>query len=479
MAKHPHNVLLIFTDQQRQDAVGVYGNRFVQTPNIDALADEGCGFTNAICAQPVCTPSRASLLTGAYAHTHGCVKNNWELTTEIPTLAEILGRQGYRCGYIGKWHLGNEVIPQRGFEGFYRGTEDEYMTDADREAGLFSSYYHFLKENGLDPEDMKRPQPFFTREEACALSEAYGRPAYMASEADAFLKGGGDEPFLLAISFLEPHPPYHGPYDGLYNPDDMPLPANYENNPVEDWPRRTQAFRRFYYEVGHNGVATRNPDEVRDTTARYYGLCSLLDTYVGRILTSLRRSGRYDDTIIIFTSDHGDMLGSHQIMDKGVMFEEALKVPFILRHPAMPLAGRWYSEMMNNVDVAPTILDMLGVPIPDAIQGRSFLPLLRGEKNPLPDFAVSEWCGLLQNMHARHPIFRDVLDLHVRCVVTERWKLIVAPGDKNELYDLRNDPLETANAIADPGSRWAVEDLYERLLKWQKDTADTLSLPAL
>jgi len=173
----PPNILLLFTDQHQQKVLGAYGDKVVRTPRLDALARESVLFTNAIVAQPVCTPARASLLTGTYGHTHGAVTNNQALTTDIPTAAELFGARGYRCGYVGKWHIGNEVIPQRGFEEFYRSTEDNYMSNTARvERGLFSTYDRWLRTKGYQPE-CKEPHGFFTREEACRLPEEVGKPA--------------------------------------------------------------------------------------------------------------------------------------------------------------------------------------------------------------------------------------------------------------------------------------------------------------
>jgi len=469
------NILLVFTDQHQQRILGAYGDTAVKTPNVDALAEEGVLFRNAICAQPVCTPARASLLTGTYGHTHGCVKNNWVLTTEIPTAAEVLGRYGYHCGYIGKWHMGNETVPQRGFESFYYATEDNYANNALRAKGHYSSYDRFLRAHGRTPKK-EGPHSFFTQREACDMPENLCKPAFMAQQADAFFKTAA-QPFFLVMSFLEPHPPYYGPFDAMYTKADVRLPANYHVDDEEraGWSRRHEAFRRFYYEKGHN-ILTSDIDDVLANRARYYGLVSLVDKYVGKVLDSLERYGLAENTIVVFTSDHGDMLGSHQMVDKGMMFDEALKVPFILRHPRESFAVKECDAVVNSVDVLPSLLDMVGLPIPAHIQGHSFLPLLKGEQDMFPAFAVSEWNGILQNMHARAPFFADVLDLHVRCVVTKRWKLILTPGDRSELYDLESDPLEQRNVFDDPSNRDVVNRLYDYLVEWQPQTDDSLEI---
>ena len=458
--------------------LGAYGDPVVRTLRLDQLAAESTRFTNAIVAQPVCTPARASLLTGTYGHTHGCVKNNMVLTGDIPTAAEMLRGHGYRCGYIGKWHLGNEVVPQRGFEEFYRATEDSYMSGTARaEQGLYSAYDRFLRARGYTPENPE-PWGYFRREEACRLPEEVGKPAFTAREADAFFATVDERPFFLVINFLEPHPPYHSPFDTRYDPAEVGLPPNFAPDETEraGWSRRHEAFWRFYYEKGHN-CCTADQDDVLGMRGRYYGLVTLMDKYVGRILDALEARGLAENTVVVFTSDHGDMLGSHQMVDKGMMFDEAIRVPLLVRHPQEPLAGKTCDAVVNTVDVLPTLLEMAGVPVPPHIEGRSFLGALRGEAGDAPAFGVVEWNGVLQNMHARDPRFAEVLDAHVRCVVTQQWKLILSPGDRSELYDLAHDPLEQRNVFCGPEHAPVVAELYASLLQWQHQTHDPLHVP--
>ena len=480
------NILLIFADQHQQRILGAYGDQIVRTPNLDRLAQEGTLFRNAICAQPVCTPSRASLLTGTFGHTHGCIKNNFVLTTEIPTAAEILGEHGYRCGYIGKWHIGNETVPQRGFEESWCPTEDNYANNTSRADGYWSEYDKFLRERGYSPKG-EGPLAYFTQREACDIPEEHHKCAFIAQQADEFFGSAGEAPFFLCVSPLEPHPPYFSPFDDRYSKEEVGLPPNYEVSEEQraGWSRRHQCFRDFYYEKGHN-ILTSDIDDVLTNRARYYGLVTLLDKYVGKILESLERRGLADSTIVIFTSDHGDMLGSHQMVDKGMMFDEAIKVPLILR---LPEGGRGLSFMdcprppdecravINTVDVLPTLLDLSGLPIPDHLEGHSFLPLLRGDTASFPRFGIVEWNGILQNMHANSGYFDDVLDAEVRCIVTERWKLVVSRGDSPGLYDLTSDPFEMRNVFHEPENRETVAQLYQYLQQWQAETNDGLHVP--
>jgi arylsulfatase A-like enzyme len=472
--KDAPNILLVFTDQQQQKLLGCYGNTTVQTPCIDALSREGATFENAIVAQPVCTASRASLLTGTYGHTHGCVKNNQVLTEENPTYGEIFREHGYRVGYVGKWHCGNEPIPQRGFEGFYRSMEGTYVAGPLRQQGICTTYDQWLKDRGRTPE---KGGATFSDKEVCFFPEEDCKMAFEAWHVDEFFRTLDERPFFLTVSITEPHPPYFSPFDDMYGKDTIDLPANYhvDDGEIAGWSRRTAAFRQFYHELGHN-IFTGDPSDVREKMARYFGLISLVDKYVGKVLDLLGSYGHAEDTVVMFTSDHGDMMGSHQIVDKGMMFEESLKVPFIVRHPGEDFAGKRLTKVINNVDVVPTLLDMAGLPIPDHIQGHSFLPVLRGEENGFPPFGVGEWNGFLQAMHARQPYFADVLDACIRCVVTDRHKLVLSPGDRPEFYDLEVDPLEQRNTVADPENRETVDLLYDCLREWQKETEDPLEV---
>lgn len=470
----PLNFLLIFTDQQQQKLMGCYGHPVVRTSRIDAFAQEGAVFENAVCAQPVCTASRASLLTGTFGHTHGCVRNNQVLTPDIPTYGEIFGPHGYRCGYVGKWHCGNENVPQRGFEGFFRSMEGKYVSRSMREMGMCSTYDRFLRDRGVKPES---GGPTFNPRETCDLPEELSKPAFLVAQADEFFRSqNSDKPFFLTVSIVEPHPPYFGPNDDMYDLDQVKLPDNYNVSEEEmaGWSRRTERFRSFYYDCGHN-IITSDPEDVRTNLRRYYGLITQVDTCVGKILDLLEAYGFAENTVVVFTSDHGDMFGSHQIVDKGMMFEESVKVPFILRDPQRRAESR-QSEVVNLVDILPTFLDIAGLPIPQHLQGRSLVPILDGAKSGIRDFTISEWNGFLQAMHARNPIFEDVLHQHIRCIITENWKLVLSPGDTAELYDLVADPLERRSVLRDSGYRPIIDDLYDKLRAWQEETNDPLEI---
>ena len=470
------NVLIVFTDQQRADLIGP--DRTPDTPNLDRLAAEGVTFDNAICPQPVCTPSRGSLMTGVYPHTHGCVINcmrepgyyDMRLPESIPTIAELLKPHGYKAGYVGKWHVGNEVVPQHGFEDYWISTEDEYTRPEDRARLGNCAYYHYLVEQGYRPDG-----DFFVREQTAGLPEEHSRIAFITRESERFMEANRDDDFCLVVNYLEPHPPYYGPDDDRYSPDEVRIPDNYHREPVAGMSQRAQTFLRFSQEMSQSGEPPLTEDALRSVIARYHGLMTLADKYAGRLLDTLERLGLKDDTLVVFTSDHGDMMGSHGMLNKCVMYDEALRVPFIIRGPGVSMPGARVTESANLVDVVPTALDAAGDGKPRHLQGESLWPLLTGARPEDPEKpAFSEWCGVLQWMHKRHDLFAPVADCHIRTVRTPRWKLNVNPGDTWELYDLESDPGEMNNLIDEPSRQETVQELLAMLRDWQTQTGDPL-----
>jgi arylsulfatase len=483
----PMNILFLWSDQQRPDTLGVYGNSRIRTPHLDRLGETGALFEQAYCPQPVCSPTRASALTGLYPHTHGVRRCNVVLSPTVPTLAELLHAQGYAGGYVGKWHLGFELRPQRGFDDFWGSTEDLYTHHhAGAEEGT-SAYYKFLTERGYVPQDKGRlGYPVFNRETAARLPEDVGKPAFMAQECIRFLEANRDRPFILSANFLEPHFPFFGPFDHMYDPDQIELPASWYGELESTVPRHYQLLRREY--------ATKNPyvksnDEWgwRELTARYWGLCSLVDKYAGRILQRLDELGLAENTIVVYTSDHGDMMGQLRMVTKSVQYEGATRVPFLLRVPG--LAPRRITTSVSLVDLTPTLLDLVGLSVPEYMQGRSLAPLLREGDGALgrpPDedevvIEWNEWDGIDQVWNPVHGVAdaseQQPPSIDARTIRRGCWKMSLYATGEAELYDLQADPEETHNALRDGGVSTVVADLYERLRRWQHQTEDSLLLP--
>ncbi len=323
------NILYVFTDEQAAATMAAYGNTQIEMPNLNRLAEQSVVFDKAYVTQAVCTPSRSTLLTGLYPHTNGCTENNVTLPADVPCLPELADWEGYAMGYHDKWHLGNEIFAQHGFTDFISiddGYRPHYEEQYDKNA--HSTYHDWLVANGFRP-DARAKDGFesFSRGFCARLPEEYSKPFYVANEACRFIRENRDRPFLLAVNFFEPHMPYFGPRDDQYDPADIPLPANFHDVPTEANPLKTRLYHAGYYANGHSGLPLRTEDDWRRLIANYWGLCSLVDTQFGRVLDTLARCGLMEDTIIIYTSDHGDMMGSHRLLAKCTQFEEAATVP--------------------------------------------------------------------------------------------------------------------------------------------------------
>ncbi|MEO1096131.1 MAG: sulfatase-like hydrolase/transferase [Bacteroidota bacterium] len=443
------NILVMLTDQQTFFTMKTYGNQLIQTPALDELAETSYVFQNAYVTQPVCAPSRASIVTGLYPHTHGVIDNNHPLSKEIATLPELLGEE-YQSAYIGKWHLGDEVFKQRGFETWV-SMEDGYQEEfsAGRDVNQRSDYHHWLLERGYKP-DKKGNR--FSRGFAASLPIEHCKPTFLKEKAIDFLADVGDDPFLMYVSFLEPHKPYTGPLDSLYDPADIILPGNFEHELGENDPlryRHTAASDREKFGPGEQGY--------KELIARYWGLVSQVDLSIKAILDQLKSLKLDENTIVVFTSDHGSMMGAHGMVSKDVMYEESARVPFILRAPQLSKQQTIINDRVSLIDLVPTLLDLSDEKIPTSLQGQSLIPFLKGERQYNRDVMI-EWTD-------------------IRTIVThDGWKMALIENDKSLLFDLNNDPLETRNLFYREESKEIIAELTEKIRQWQLQTNDTYSL---
>ncbi|MGI5819664.1 MAG: sulfatase-like hydrolase/transferase [Armatimonadota bacterium] len=487
------NLLFIYTDEQAAKTMSAYGNSLIETPSLDRLAGDSLVFENAYVTQPVCTPSRSSLLTGLYPHSNGCTANNIPLPRDVQCLPELSDFSEYRTAHMGKWHLGDEIFAQHGFDEWV-SIEDGYRTYYNpwRDKDQHCDYWHWLvDEQGVEPPESEDGFNAFSRGQAARLPEKHSKPAFLAERATQFLNEVGEQPFMLFVNFLEPHMPFFGPRDDQYDPDDVPLPDNFDAVPGPDAPLKLRLLYEHYRHAGASGLPLQTEDDWKRLIANYWGLCSLVDTYVGRILDALERSGHADDTIVVFTSDHGDMMGSHQLVAKTVMYEESVRVPMLLRVPWMPQATGRVERPVSQIDVVPTLLDLLGNPVPSHLQGRSWRPEMHDPGSFAEHDVFIEWNGSNNGMMSNDS--RDLPDhidritsyqeawraftARVRTIITPTgWKFNCSPLGEHELYNLHQDPGETENLIDDPAVTELVADLYERLLAWQQETEDDAHL---
>jgi arylsulfatase A-like enzyme len=492
------NLLWLWTDQQRADTIGAYRapqTEGPRTPHLDRLAGAAAVFEQAYCAMPICTPARATALTGVFPHTHRTTRNHAVLTRDYPTLAERLTPRGYVCGYAGKWHLGHELSRQRGFT-WWASTEDGYVLD--HEAEGFSTYHHWLVEKGHVPADTGvGGARVFSRTSAARLPEHAGKPAFLAEQACEFLDQHRDVPFFLSVNFLEPHPPYRSPRDGMYAPQDVSLPSTWYAEPDEEsLPVRLRARRAYY--AAHPPPPENSERSWKEIKARYWGSVSLVDDYVGVVLGRLATLGLADETIVVFTSDHGDMMGDHRLLAKHVPYEGSARVPLLVRVPGV--APTRIAEPVSQVDLVPTLMDALQVPPPAGVHGASLLPAMRGSARPDADVVI-EWSGEREGEgEGREPGSADrewgivpksrealALVAQQRTIRRGRWKLTVDETGDHELYDLDEDPGETRNLMRrrpgagrepSPVARAAVHALWDGVCAWQHRTGDTLQLPS-
>lgn len=460
------NLLFLFTDQQRRDTLGAYGNRPIKTPNLDALAERSFVFENFYCTQPICTPARGSLLTGLWPHTHGELTNNVPLDPSIPVLPQMLREGEYRTAYFGKWHLGNEIFRQRGFDEF-ESTEDTYDKFYSKGGANFvddgrthSGYYRFLVEHGQKP----GADGEFSRGESNALPEELSKPAYLAQIATKFLSEKQDKPWVMYVNFLDPHSPFGSAFNAMYDPKSVPVPESFNDPAKATDLSRTEVIRQGL-EKRPNELSTEAV--LRREEAHYWGKVSLVDKMVGRILAKLKEIGADEDTVIVYTTDHGEMMGDHHLMYKSVMFEEATRIPMLLRIPGAQ--GRRLEQPVSGIDVVPTLLDLLGEHLPPHLQGDSWAPYLScGKALPERDVVI-EWNG------PPYPLKREHNEPLRTLRTNDGWKLTLVSGSaEGELFDLKTDPRERRNLFYEEGSLARIQAMAARLHLWQRSTGDTL-----
>ncbi len=510
------SLLFIWTDQQAAATMSAYGNERIETPNLDALAAESTVFANPYVTQSVCTPSRSAVLTGQYPHTTGLTENNQRLPPDATCFPELAEFEEYETAFMGKWHLGDEIFAQHGFEEWV-ALEDQYHHHyaEDRPEDAHSEYHEYLLEQGYEPDTEDDGFEYFSRGWVAAnVPEEHSKPAFLAREASRFIREHQDEPFILHVMFLEPHQPYTSPRDDQYDREEIPLPENLEHDGFADQPldvrfARESLRRGVDFRAGHVLGEDPGPEEWRELVARYWGLVSLVDTHVGRILDTLSDCGLAEETITVYTSDHGEMVGSHGLYSKMVQFEEAIKVPLLMRLPGVERNGDRIDAPVGQVDLVPTLLEAMGRPRPDHLEGYSWMPFLRGEDDLPEENVFVEWNGPHSiGFHGRHndylenptprphsdpehkqvwdalleregreplpePELRRLMTDPIRTVITpDGWKLNYRRSGRHELYDLDSDPAETENLAGDPDHRDTVERLSELIFAWQKRTGD-------
>ena len=411
------NIIVIFTDDQVFRALGCSGNKAIHTPNLDRLAAGGARFTTAFVPTPVCVASRASIMSSLYPQQHGSTfLDNQPFIRKVGSgqlkiLPQYVAEAGYVTGYCGKSHMGDPVANL----GFHEG-----------------------KEHRFDPRDTK------------GFAFAH---EFLARHAR------GDKPFFLWISPHQPHIPLK-PTDKwreFYKPENIPLDPNFREKPRNSSLTNQGKPGEISYRDG-GGPKTR--EEARQATALYYAEVSHVDEQVGAVLEDLADRGLEKKTLIIFLSDNGYHLGNHGVGNKLLMYEESVRVPFIVSYPEVIERGRVIDELVSSLDVMPTILDFAGVPIPEGLEGKTLRPLLMNKQNRLREEVFSEACGVAG------------LGIGHRMVRTRRWKYMLSDVNEEALFDLESDPYELNDLLDDPGARPQLERMRKSLAAWMDHVSD-------
>ena len=467
------NILLILTDQHRLSAVGAYGPTPCRTPNIDRLAREGVRFENAYTACPVCSPARATVITGLFPHSHGICCNVGDLGCSVNELKDgpkLLSRKlqkaGYLLGYSGKWHLGTDKTALYGHR-TQRSLPKDVGFDGHNFPGHggggfnFPEYQRYLADNGFE----HRVKPWAEETyDFGGVGELQGPtestvPYFLAENTLSLMRrfSGQERPFFIWHNFWGPHGPYYTTkeYVELYRDVEIPPWPNY------DWPSRSM-------DGPHNVVVHPMHERLKwadwEMAIRYYyGFTSLIDSQIGRIVEHLDRSGLLDNTVIIFSADHGESLGSHGgLVDKGWRhFEEIQCIPLIVRFPKGQFQGKVVTELVSLADLYPTILELAGGDAVGAdIHGVSLLGLVDGSELRWRDTVVVEFDGLNNMAYTQ------------RTVRYQNYKFGFNCGSADELYDLAADPHETNNLIGQAGYGQVVKDFRGRLRQWMEETGD-------
>lgn len=463
------NILFICTDQQRWDSLGCYGNPNAQTPAIDALAAEGVSFDQCYVQSPVCAPSRASLVTGQYPGVHGLWANGVALKPGAGLMSRALAGAGYDCGMIGKMHLAacfngrtEERQPDDGYRVYQWAHDPSHASPENDYHRWLAEHHPGLLERAHSGGERVRHQP--AGFDAMPTEAHYSR--WAGERAIEFLDQRPDpeQPFFLWVNFYDPHHPFVAPQEYLdrFDPETLPDPIGFPGELDTKPEIQRDASAESY--AGHaRGFADHTPSEIKQIRAAYAAMISVIDDETGRILNRLHDLGLDNDTLVIFTSDHGEMLGDHELLLKGPMlYEMAVRVPLILRWPGHLPAGSRRDELVQWIDLNPTFTGAAGIdPLPGA-QGMSLLPLACGDADaPARDWAICEY------RNSGHPYDPPVMLTMLR---HDQWKLIVEHGPPassrqrtGELYDLATDPHELANLWDDPAHATTRVDL-ERFL---------------
>jgi arylsulfatase A-like enzyme len=442
-APKPPNILYIMADDHAAHAISAYGSKINQTPNIDRIAKEGMRFDRCFVTNSICTPSRATILTGKYSHINGVPVFN-HIDGSQPNLAKYLQAGGYHTGMVGKWHLGSDptgfdvwnILPGQG------QYHDPVLIDMGKKKKITGYATDIITDISID----------FLKD----------RPK--------------DKPFFLMCHHKAPHRPWEPDekHRKMFEKVEIPEPETFNDDYATRSDAAREATMRIDRDLTPQDLKGKPPEGLSDAALKkwkyqrymrdYLACVASVDDNVGRLLDYLDKNGLAENTIVIYTSDQGFFLGDHDWFDKRFMYEESLKMPFVVRWPAKIKAGSVTDAMVINTDFAPTFLDAAGQKVPEDMQGRSFLPVLRGE-------TPKDWRTSMYYRYYHYPMHHRVQPHYG--VRTEQYKLIYFNKiDQWELFDLKKDPHELKNVYSDPAFAETIKKLKDEMYRLKKELKD-------
>ena len=437
------NILIIQADQHRYDCLGAYGNSDIQTPHLDALANDAVRYDNSFCPYPVCTPSRYSFLTGLYVRQHLGGSNHCTIPAGLSTFPRILRNAGYTTKAVGKMHLTPTYLDV-GFQTMQLAEQNG--------AGRYDDDYHRWlqaadKTNCIDLMDQEHeyrqyaPKKYWDTVGAMEsdLDEAHHSTSWIAARALETLDTWDNSGHLLMTSFIKPHHPFDppAPWSNLYDPAALSMLSGYTEKPLA---------LDLSYSDGYFPYTQMTETKIRYAMAYYYATISHIDYHVGRIITSLKAKGLYDNTIIIYNSDHGEYMGYHHLLLKGnYMYEPLIKVPLIIKYPGQDRAGTASQDLISTIDIAPTLLHLTGCAVAPTMQG----------------------LDLTQQAASRQLIFAESGRGNAYMVRSHTHKLLLCRNTKqSQFFDLINDPYELNNRYNIPACQDQIQQFKDALSDW-------------
>jgi N-acetylglucosamine-6-sulfatase len=448
VAARPPNIVFVLVDDMRWDEMRAAGHPFLDTPHLDRLAREGMRFANAFATTPLCSPSRATFLTGQYAHTHGIVDNTARASQDLPTFPRALQQAGYTTGFFGKWHMGNDDSPRPGFTRWVAMPGQGEAIDPH-----------------LNVDGQRRQVPGYVTD-------------VLTDFAERFIQEAGPRPFLAYLAHKAVHPNLvqrddgstgalpgqpggfvaAGRHRGRYAGREMPRRASAFKPPVDK-----PALWRRIGDLPPLGRETATTDE--EIRGRLEMLLAVDDS-LGRLLAALERHGSLADTVVVFTSDHGYFYGEHGLNDeRRLAYEEAIRIPLLVRFPARVRAGSVATDLVLSLDLAPTLLELAGLKVPAGMQGRSLVPIF--------DDAPRDWRSSFLIEYFSDTVFPRIRNMGYAAVRTGRHKYIEYREleGMNELYDLQADPSEERNLVGVPAAAPLLQQMQAELRRLQRETA--------